>query len=150
MSDNSFVASLTGVASNGNVTQIYPPGLTAGVTPPKNPGQSIRRPCGGYMKSAELNTGGSVTGTLEIYDIDGLAEGADVSSAATITNAQLVAAIAAGTAKLIYDQTFGATIGSERSNIPGKAYAKGLAMRFVGSGTLKVNLTVDQCGVKTE
>lgn len=136
---------LTGVASNGDVTQLYPAFCTAGVAKSSSSvGQLIRKPMQGALHSIQLKPDGSHGGTLELYDVNGEDAGADVSSATTITDSQLDTLIAAGKAKLIYSQDFAGTVGSGVLNAPGlyRPFMKGLAGRFVGSGTCELNLVV--------
>ncbi len=153
MATDAWVIPLTAVASTGDVTQLYPAWCTAGVAKAGSTnGQLIRRPHEGAMHSLQIEPDGSNGGTIQIYDIDGGENGADVSSATAITNAQLAAAITAGRAKLIFEQTFAGTVGSGVVNAPGifRAFMKGLAARFSNdaggpgpSGICTLNLVVD-------
>lgn len=148
-----FNVALTGVASNGNVTQIYPPCCTAGVAKSgSTAGQLLRRPLQGVNHSFQLRSDGVNAGTLELWDIDGEDWGADVSSGTTITNAQLVAAVAAGQAKLLFRGDYAAGVGSGILNAAGiyRPFAKGLAARLVSTGTGELNLVNDGGFWKTE
>lgn len=151
-----WVCPLTCVATTGNVTQLYPAWVSAGVAKAGSTnGQLIRTPLQGALHSIQIEPDGSNGGKVEIYDIDGSEAGADVSSATAITNAQLTAAIAAGTAKLIWEQEFPGTVGSGPVNASGifRSFMKGLAARFSASspaGTCKLNLVVDGGYRKTE
>lgn len=129
-----WVVSVTGAASTGNVYQLYPSTCTPGVAKAGSTnGQLIRRPLQGAVHSIQVETNGVDGGTIELYDIDGGDAGADVSSGTTITNAQLTAAIAAGLARLIFQQNFVGTPGSGTVNAPGiyRSFAKGLAARYI-------------------
>ncbi len=129
---------LTAVAATtGDVTQLYPTWCSAGVNPATaTNAQLIRRPMAGAMHSIQVKPDGGNGGTLEIFDINGLELGVDVSSAAVITAAVLDAAITAGKAKLIFNQSFPGTIGSGIVNAPGifRAFMHGLAARFSNAG----------------
>ncbi len=150
MATDGWVVPLTGVASTGNVTQLYPTWVTAGVDPAAaTNAQLIRKPSEGALHSIQIEPDGSNGGTIQIWDIDGSEFGINVSSATTITNTQLTAAIAAGKAKLIWEQQFTGTVGSGPVNASGifRAFMKGLAARFVSSadpvaGTCNLNLVV--------
>lgn len=143
-----WVCSLSAVSATGDVTQLYPANCTAGVAKSSSSnGQLIRRPLQGALHSIQLETDGTNAGTIQIYDIDGGAWGADVSSATTITNTQLSAAISAGKAQLIFEQNFAGTPGSGIVNAPGvyREFLHGLAARMVNAGptgTCKLNLVV--------
>ncbi len=150
MATEGWVCPLTAVAATGDLTQLYPAWVTAGVAKSSSSnGQLIRRPLQGALHSIQVENDGSNGGTLQIYDIDGGQNGADVSSATAITNTQLVAALAATPprAKLIFEQTFSGTAGAQIVNAPGvyRAFLKGLAARFSNAGptgTCTVNLVV--------
>lgn len=138
---DSWVITLTAVASNGNLTQLYPTFVSAGVNPATaTAGQLIRKPCNGALHSIQVKPDGLGNGgTIEFYDINGLDYGIDVSSAAVITNAQLVTALAASNprkAKLIFTQEFAGTVGSGIVNAPGiyRGFTRGLAARFWNAG----------------
>ncbi len=138
MATDPWVVALTAVAATtGDVTQLYPTWCSAGVNPATaTNAQLIRRPMAGAMHSIQVKPDGSNGGTLEIFDINGLELGVDVSSAAVITAAVLDAAITAGKAKLIFNQSFAGTVGSGVVNAPGifRAFMHGLAARFSNAG----------------
>ncbi len=137
MATEGWVCPVTAVTTTGDVTQLYPAWVSAGVAKAGSTnGQLLRRPLQGALQSIQIEPDGSNGGTIQIYDIDGGPFGADVSSATAITNAQLTAAITAGQAKLIFEQTFAGTIGSGVVNAPGifRAFMKGLAARFTNAG----------------
>lgn len=156
MATQGWVIPLTAVAATGIVTQLYPANCTAGVAKAGSVnGQLLRRPLQGALHSIQVEPNGTDGGTIQIYDIDGGQWGADVSSATTITNAQLVTAIASGLAKLIFEQSFSGTVGSGVVNAPGvfRAFMGGLAGRFSNSGptgTCTLNLVVGGGYMKVE
>lgn len=138
-----WVVQLTGVAANGDVTQLYPAWAAAGANPGTAVlGDQIRQPIEGQITNLQIRTDGTNGGIIELYDINGAEAGANVSSAAVITDAQLDAAITAGTAKLIYTQNF---IASPETpiNMGWKGFLKGLAARYVGSGFCYLNMVVN-------
>ena len=136
---------VTAVGSTGDLKQLYPNYVTAGVNPATaTNGQQIRQPCEGIMYSLQVETNLTSAGTIEIWDLNGADGGADVSSATAITNAQLLVAQAAGLAKLVYRQNFLAT-GITPPNSTPLAFQRGLAARFVmdtPSGSCYLNLKV--------
>ena len=139
-----WVCPLTIVASNGNVTQLYPVPAGSGVNPATaTPAQQVRQPCEGQLISLQVASDGTNAGILELYDISGHELGVDVSSATTITDAQLDAAIAAGNAKLILEQNFSGSGLTPWAAVGPARFMKGLAARAVGvSGTCKLNMVV--------
>jgi hypothetical protein len=149
MATDGWVVSLTAVASNGNLTQLYPVWATAGVAKASSTaGQWIRVPSGGALHSIQIEPNGTDGGKIEIYDLAGNQAGADVSSATTITNAQLTAAITAGHAKLIWEQQFAGTVGTGPANASGifRSFLGGLVARFSNAGptgTCVLNLVVE-------
>lgn len=152
MATEGWVCPLTAVASTGDVTQLYPAWVSAGVAKAGSTnGQLIRRPLQGALHSIQFESDGTNGGTVQIYDIDGGMVGADVSSATAITDAQLTTAINNGWAKLIFEQNFSGTPGSQVISAPGvfRAFLKGLAARFTNDaagpgpqGSCKLNLVV--------
>jgi hypothetical protein len=136
--------SLGFVAAAGNVTQLYPTWAPAGVDPATaTNGQQIRQPIEGVLYSLQVETDGTNGGVIEIWDVNGANAGADVSSATTITDAELDSLAALGLAKLIYSQNFAASGLTPPSAGP-RAFQRGLAARFVGAaGLCKLNLVVN-------
>lgn len=143
---------LTAVAANGNCSQLYPvwagaeTALASATT-----GDTIRTPRGGTCSGLQVKTDGVNAGTIEIWDYNGQEDGIDVSSAATITNAQIAAAVAAGKAKLAHVVNF---IASPETpiNVPPFHFLKGLVARFSNTGitgTCTLNLKVEGGYVKT-
>lgn len=134
MSVEGWVCPVTAVVATGDVTQLYPAWVAAGVAKSSSTnGQQIRRPMQGGLHSIQVEADGQNGGIIQIYDIDGGQWGADVSSATAITNTQLSAAIAANKAKLIFEQQFAGTVGSGPISAPGVyiGFMKGLAARMV-------------------
>lgn len=160
MATDAWVIPLTAVAATGNVQQLYPVWVTAGVNPATaTNGQLIRRPMQGACHSIQIESDGSNGGKVELYDIDGIELGIDVSSGTTITNAQLTAAIAAGKAKLIWEASYAASVGTPPANAAGiyRAFMKGLAARFSNDaagpgpqGSCTINLVVSGGFMKVE
>ena len=139
-----WVCPLSIVAATGVVTQLFPPVATAGIDPATaTPGQLVRVPCEGQLTSGQVATDGTNALTLEIYDISGMELGINVSSATTITDAELDAAIAAGKAQLIFEQNVAGSGLTPFAPIGPARFMKGLAARAVGaSGTCKLNMVV--------
>lgn len=146
--------SLSGVAADGDLKQLYPTWMSAGVQKgggSDTPGALIRKPYHGVLHSIQVKTDSSNGGTIEIWDVDASKGGVDVSSADTITDAQLDALVTRGLAKLIYEQDFVASDGAATPSAPGRKFAWGLAARFVaGSGSCELNLVVSGGAKKNE
>ncbi len=150
MSVEGWVCPITAVVATGNLTQLYPAWVTAGVAKAGSTnGQLLRRPLQGALHAISVEADGSNGGIIQIYDIDGGQNGADVSSGTAITDAQLTAALAATPprAKLIFEQQFAGTVGSGPISPPGVyiGFMKGLAARMVMDtppGSCKLNLRV--------
>lgn len=138
-----WVCDLTGVAATGVVTQLFPAWCSVGTAKSTaTPGQFVREPTSGELTGLQIQTDSTNGGIIELYDMNGADAGAEVSSATSITNAQLVAALAAGTAKLVYRQNFEAA-GLTPPSIGYIRFLKGLAARYVSaSGTCSLNLKV--------
>jgi hypothetical protein len=136
--------SLGFVAAAGNLTQLFPPWMPTGVnsTTAVN-GDLLRKPTGGKLGSIQIATDNTNGGTIEIWDLNGEMAGVNVSSATTITNAQLTALQALGKAKLLYSQNFTSTAGAATPAAVNRIFSMGLAARFVGSaGACSLNLVV--------
>lgn len=149
MATEGWVCPITAVVATGDVTQLYPAWVSAGVAKASSSnGDLLRRPLQGALHSIQVEADGVDGAVIQIYDIDGGQFGADVSSATAITNTQLSAAITAGKAKLIFEQQFAGTTGSGPVNAPGvfRAFMKGLAARMVmddpTAASCKLNLVV--------
>lgn len=132
------------VAADGNVQQLYPNYAAAATNPATATTlQQVRMPCEGQLISLQVASDGTNAGILELYDISGHDLGIDVSSATTITDTQLDAAITAGKAKLIVYQNFAGSGLTPWSPVGPASFMKGLAVRAVGStGVCTLNLVV--------
>lgn len=135
--------SLTAVTSTGNLTQVYPTWAPTGTAKASaTNGQQIKGPCEGILYQVQVKTDGTNGGTIELWDANGDDAGADVSSATTVTNAQLTTLQSMGLAKLIYSQNFQAAP-TTPFGIGSRAFQRGLLARFVAaSGTCELNLSV--------
>lgn len=139
-----WICPLTLVAADGDVTQLYPAWAAAGTAPAvATPSNQVRHPCEGQLISVQVCSDGTNGGILEIYDINGIDLGIDVSSATAITDTQLDAAIAANKAKLILVQNFAGSGLTPWAPVGPASFMKGLAARAVGmTGACRVNLVV--------
>ncbi len=134
------------VAANGNLTQLYPLYAAAGAALPAANLATIRKPQGGRVGNASIQTDAVSGGYVEIWDINGIVAGADVSSLTVITNAQLVAMEALGWAKLLWSQNFAATPSAPAPWSLSFGFMKGLAARYVqatGGAKCWLNLSVE-------
>lgn len=136
---------LTAVAATGNVTQLFPSWCSVGSVA-TTPGSLRRKTMEGNYKSLTITPDGVNGGKLEIWDIDGEQAGANINTAAVISNAQLVAAIAAGNAKLIKTVLFAGAASVQIPVSTGGPFLKGLAARFsnaTATGTVTFNAFVN-------
>lgn len=135
--------SLSAVTSTGNLTQLYPTWAPTGIAKASaTNGQQIKTPCEGILHQVQVKTDGTNGGTIEIWDLNGDDAGADVSSATTVTNAQLTTLQSMGLAKLIYSQNFQAAP-TTPFGTGFRPFQRGLAARFVAaSGSCDLNLVV--------
>lgn len=149
LSGDSWIATLTAVKNDGTgaIVQLFPQYCPTGVNPFANhsAGSQIRRPVEGELLNVQIQSDGTNGGVIEMWDINGLDGGIDVSSATAITAAQLASLISRGLARLIYTQNFAGASGATNPTIVGKVFARGLAARFSNSGptgSCTLNLTV--------
>ena len=145
-----WVIQLNAVLANGNLTQLYPDSCTAG-SGATTSGTLKRSPCEGVLVNAQVEPDGVNGGELQLWDINGADAGADVDTTNVITNAQLLAMIAAGKARAIYGQKFSGATGSRLAIAYGVTIMHGIAARYVNAaGTLELNLVVGGGCRKTE
>ena len=135
---------ITSVAADGNLQQLYPDFCTAGAGVGTQ-GEQVRRPTEGTISEMTLSGDGTNAVLVELYDIDGNSEGADVDTLTAITNAKLTAALAKSppTAKLIGKVQLAGTdiVNFIRAGGTGVPVMKGLAIRVSPAGaTLDVNI----------
>lgn len=139
-------------AATGNLTQLYPDSCTAG-SGAISSGTLKRSPCEGVMVTCQVEPDGTNGGEIQIWDVNGADSGADVNTAAVITNAQLLILIAAGKARQIYGQKFSGSSGARLSIAHGVVFLHGLAARYINAGpvgTIDLNLVIDGGCRKTE
>lgn len=135
--------SLTATTATGNLQQLFPTYFPAG-SAATTPGSLRRKTANGTLLSAQVETDGILGGILQLWDIAGDWAGANINTATTITNAELVAAQAAGRAHLIWEQNFTGSSGASLKGTSPRTFMFGLAARFIGSGgTCSLNLSVD-------
>lgn len=135
--------SLTGGGATGDLTQLYPNWFTAGSALPISPGGTLRTPMQGRIGQVSIQTDGTNAGTVELWDICGLDYPADVSSAAAITNAQLLVLQTRGKAKLMWSQNFAASPADPAPWSLAMGFMHGLAARYVGSGVCALNIIAE-------
>lgn len=135
--------SLAAVAATGDLTQLYPDCCTVG-TGATTMGTQKRTPSEGTLASLQVEPDAIDGGIIQIWDLNGADIGADVNTAAAITNAQLVLLQAAGRARLIFEQVFSGSSGARTAVSFGMPFTHGLAGRYVNTtGTCKLNITAD-------
>lgn len=145
-----WVITLSAVAANGDLTQLYPASCTAG-SGLLTSGTLVRSPCEGVLVNCQVEPDGVNGGEIQLWDVNGADAGADVNTATAITNAQLAALIAAGKARQIYGQKFSGSSGSRLAIAYGVPVMHGIAARYINAaGTIDLNLVVGGCCRKTE
>ena len=137
---------LAAVTDNtGDLTQLYPTVCTVG-TGATTMGTQVRVPREGTLASLQVEPDGINGGEIEIWDINGADAGADVNTAAAITNAQLLALQALGQAKILYSQKFAGGSGARLAVSFGTPFVHGLAGRYINAGavgTCALNIVAD-------
>lgn len=135
---------LTAVADDtGNLQQLFPNPFPTG-SAATTPGSLRRKTADGILVSAQVETDGVLGGIIQIWDIAGDWVGANINTSDVITAAQLTTAIAAGRARLVWEQNFTGSSGASLKGTSARTFMFGLAGRFIGaSGTCKLNLVVD-------
>lgn len=149
---NGWVVPLTIVAATGDAKQLYPDYCTAGAGA-MTQGELVRKPLGGILKNAQIEPDDINGGIIQLYDMDAGLEGADVDTLDAVTNAQIVAALAAGRARLIWEQVFSGDSSARLAVAQGLPFARGLVARAVSTapaGSCKIVLVVSGGCVKTE
>lgn len=139
-----WTVALSIVAADGNVTQCYPSYAPTGIDPATaTPSQQVRMPTDGQLISLQVASDGTNAGVLYLWDISGHELGIDVSSATTITDAQLDAAVSNGNARLILVQNFAGSGLTPWAPVGPASFMRGLAARAVGAtGTCTLNMVV--------
>lgn len=140
---------LTKASGTGDATITFSMSATypfaqRGVAIPTTAGQLYRRPAGGQFGQISVETDQTDGGVIQLFDINGLDVGADVSNGEFITNAQLLTGTNNNFAKLIWEQNFASSPGATLVWNWSQGFLRGLAARFVGSaGTCKLNVIGD-------
>lgn len=138
--------SLSGVAANGNLKQLYPTWAPIGAVLPATVGQLTRYPRGGKLYGAQVKTDGTNGGIIELWDVNARDIGVDVSSSDVITDAELTTLISMGLAKLMWSQNFTSSAGATTPWVMGMGFLHGLAARYVQTAlgaTCSLNLDVE-------
>lgn len=135
---------VTSVAVDGDVQQLYPDFCTAGAGGGTQ-GELVRRPTMGTISGLTISGDGTNAVLVELYDINGVEEGADVDTLVAITNAKLVAALAKSppTAKLIAKMQIAGTdqLPVVRPGGTGMPVLRGLGIRVSPAGaTVDINI----------
>lgn len=130
--------------NTGVLTALFPPECTteSGLT---TKGALRRRQGQGTLFRVEVFTGDAAGGTIEIWDCDGLAEGAsnNVSTGSTVTNTYKNEKAALGEAKLMWTQNFKGDAASRAAIFTGHAtFSRGLMARYINSGGTSVTLSI--------
>ena len=139
---------LTAVASNGNITALFPNHVTVGEAT-TTAGSQRRAQREGVLFRAEMYSEDG--GFLEIWDVNGdvseTAGNNNVSLGTVLTNAYVADKISRGKARLIYSVEISGTVGDRpqliQNIIP---FARGLAARFSNAtptGSAVINIVAD-------
>lgn len=132
-------------SATGNLTALFPATCTVISSPGTTPGSLRRRQTAGVLTRCEVFTSDAAGGTIEIWDVDGLWEGANnnVSTGTTLTNSYLTAKQALGEARMIWTQAFKGDSGSRAAIFTAHCpFSRGLAARYINSGGTSVTLSI--------
>lgn len=131
------------------VTQLFPDSCTVG-SGATTAGTERRKPTDGTLYRLEVYPSGAAAGTIEIFDVAGLQEGAtnNVDTGETLTNAYVTAEIAAGRGRKIWHQTIAGSAGGGKVMVGLPAsIMRGLAARWIdaagGGKKCILNINVD-------
>lgn len=140
-------------SDSGDLTALFPPSCSseAGAT---TQGSLRRRQTSGTLYRIEVYASDSAGGVIELWDIDGLTEGAsnNISTGTAMTNAFKNSKAALGQAKMIWTQSFSGDTGDAvvyfKNPVP---IMRGLAARYINeSGTAcTLSIVADGCYLKT-
>jgi hypothetical protein len=126
---------LQAVASNGELTQLYPSTVSAGAGT-TTAGTEVRRPSEGAISRAEVYTSAGTGGEIEIWDVAGLDRGSpnNVDTGTILTNAFLLSEIAENRARLIWKQGFAGAVGARYPVFNQRTvFMRGLAARYIST-----------------
>ena len=129
--------------ANGDLTALFPAGATTESGTTK--GSLRRKSTAGCLYRVEVFTSDAAGGLIEIWDIDGLSEGAsnNTSTGTALTKAFKDSKVTLGQAKLIWTQAFKGDAGTRaaifQSHVP---FLRGLAARYINSAGTSVTLSI--------
>lgn len=129
----------------GVLTALFPPECTAENPAGTTQGSLRRRQTQGTLFRVEVYTSDAAGGIIEIWDIDGVWEGADnnTSTGSTVTNAFKATKAAMGEAKLMWTQNFKGDAASRAAIFTGHAtFSRGLCARYINAAGTSVTLSV--------
>jgi hypothetical protein len=136
----------------GDLTALFPPSCTAesGTTQ----GSLRRRQTQGTLYRVEVFTSDAAGGIIEIWDLDGLSEGAtnNISTGAALTNAFKTAKATLGQARMIWTQNFKGDAASRAAIFTGHVpFSRGLCARYINAAgtSVKISIVADGGYVKT-
>ena len=145
---------LTAVAANGDITQLFPSNCAAG-SGATSSGTLRRQPTEGILYRCEVMPSDSYGGVFELWDVAGATQGGsnNVDTGTALTDSYVDAEVAAGRGKLIWKQSFKGDAGARAAVFTQRVpFLRGLAARYVDSagGDCTVSLVVDGGYRKTE
>ena len=128
-----------------DLTALFPPECTAETPAGTTQGSLRRRQTQGTLYRVEVYTSDAAGGVIEIWDLDGVWEGAtnNTSTGTAITNAFKTAKASQGEAKLIWTQNFKGDAASRAAIFTGNAtFMRGLAARYINAAGTSVTLSI--------
>jgi hypothetical protein len=129
----------------GDLTALFPPECTVENPAGTTAGSLRRRQTQGSLYRVEVFTTDAAGGIIEIWDMDGLAEGAanNVSTGSTVTAAFKTAKAALGQARMIWTQNFKGDAASRAAIFTGHAiFTRGLFARYINAAGTSVTLSI--------
>lgn len=131
--------------TNGDLTALFPSSCPAQTPAGTTQGSLRRRSTAGVLTRVEVFTADASGGVIEIWDVDGLYEGAqnNTSTGVLISNTYKDGKAAMGQAKLLWTQNFKGDAGSRAAIFTGMLpFVRGLAGRYINSAGTSVTLSI--------
>jgi hypothetical protein len=128
-----------------DLTALFPGGCTAENPAGTTAGSLRRKSTAGCLYRVEVFTSDAAGGTIEIWDIDGLSEGAsnNTSTGTALTNAYKNSKVTLGQARLLWTQNFKGDAGSRAAIFQGNLpFVRGLAARYINAAGTSVTLNI--------